>query len=134
MFFFLKYFTDKSQPPKHTDLKKPQESVSAQMSPMGAYSSMYPFYPQQQYMVPPDHQGPPKQLQPGNDYNKSKDPPLDLMTKPPQQQNQQQPLDGSVKDSSAGPTQGHHNSGNMLPNPMQPTKPMSHYYPFKYVD
>lgn len=124
---------DKSQPPKHTDLKKPQDSVTSQMAPMNSYSSMYPFYPQQQYMVPPDHQGAPKQHQPGNDYNKSKDPPLDLMTKPQQQQqSQQQPLDGSVKDtSSAGPPQSQHNSGNVLPNAMQPTKPMSHYYPFK---
>ena len=90
------------------------------MPPMGAYS-MYPFYQQQQYMVPQDHQGPPKPQPPGGDYSKSKDPPLDLMTKP-QQPMQQQPLDGS-KDSSV--------PGGPLPNTMQPAKPISQYYPFQ---
>lgn len=102
---------------------------------MSSYGNMYPYYSQQQqYMVAPEHQGPPKQQQPGNDYTKSsKDPPLDLMTKPQQQpQSQQQPLDGSLKDtSSAGAPQGQHNSGNVLPNTLQPTKPISHYYPYK---
>lgn len=116
--------SDKSQPPKHPDAKKVPEGAPPQIASLGGYS-MYPFYPQQQYMVPPEHQGPKppvsqSSLQPSSpaEYNKSKDPPLDLMTKPVQ------PNEPPSKESNVPP------QSPAGPGPQNPNKPIPHFYPY----
>lgn len=139
-------FKDKLQAVKHPGDVMPKKGgetipTQAQMGPLSGYG-MYPYYahPQQPYIVPPpsqqvppnDHSNgksqplanipslPPSALQ---DYNKMKEPPLDLMTKPASQ-----PIDGmppvSMKDnnmSHSGPP----------PPVMSQAKFMGNFYPYK---
>lgn len=114
---------DKTQTSKHPEnVKKINDGPPAQIGPLSGYN-MFPFYPQQPYL-PPDHQGinkPPSvqsTLNPSavQDYNKVKEPPLDLMTKP--SSNSQDPLALSKENSSASPQ-------------APPSKFMGNYYPYK---
>lgn len=140
-------FKDKSQAAKHPgDVlpKKGGEPIppQAQIGPLAGYG-MYPFYshPQQPYMVPPpSQQVPPNEHSNGKpqpsanippmppsvlpDYNKMKEPPLDLMTKPAPQ-----PIDGmppvSMKDNNLS------HSGPPPPPVMSQAKFMGNFYPYK---
>lgn len=122
---FIIYLTDKNQASKHAEsVKKINDGPPAQIGPLGGYN-MFPFYPQQPYL-PPDHQSinkPPSvqsTLNPSavQEYNKVKEPPLDLMTKP--SSNSQDPLALPKENSSASPQ-------------APPSKFMGNYYPYKYV-
>lgn len=111
--------TDKTQSSKHPEsVKKITDGPPAQIGPLGGYN-MFPFYPQQPYL-PPEHQGmnKPPSLNPSTvqDYNKVKEPPLDLMTKP--SSNSQDPLALSKENSNASPQ-------------APPSKFMGSYYPYK---
>lgn len=122
---FQNLFTDKNQASKHPEsVKKINDGPPAQIGPLGGYN-MFPFYPQQPYL-PPEHQGinkPPSvqsTLNPSavQEYNKVKEPPLDLMTK--SSSNSQDPLALPKENSSASPQ-------------APPSKFMGNYYPYKYV-
>lgn len=114
---------DKSQSVKHSDVKKVPEGGPPQMPPLGGYG-MYQFYSQQPYLVPPDHQPtkPPSQssMPPSSpaEYNKNKEPPLDLMTKSAQSNDP-----NNVKEANISTSTG--------PGAPTPTKPISHFYPYK---
>lgn len=103
-------------------MKKINDGAPAQLGPLTGYN-MFPFYPQQAYL-PPEHQSinKPSSVQSAlnpsavQDYNKVKEPPLDLMTKP--SNNSQDPLALSKENSNAS-TQA------------QPSKFMANYYPYK---
>lgn len=145
----LGMFKDKSQAAKHPGDVMPKKSGETipsqpQISPLTGYG-MYPFYshPQQPYIVPPPSQpGPPNEHSNGKsqpsiniptmppsalqDYNKLKEPPLDLMTK-----SASQPIDGmppvSLKDNNLS------HSGPPQPPPpvMSQAKYMGNFYPYK---
>lgn len=137
-------FKDKSQAPKHPgDImpKKGGETIppQAQIGPLTGYG-MYPFYPhpQQPFIVPPPSQVPPSEHSNGKsqpsanvpsslpiqDYNKLKEPPLDLMTKPSAQSNDGMPP-VSLKDNNLS------HSGPPPPPVMSQAKFMGNYYPYK---
>lgn len=106
--------------------KKPSETNPSQLGPMSGYG-MYPFYTQSQYMLPPDHQqnkGPISQSQlatqsvPGDYSNKNKEPPLDLMNKPPSSHGNESSIGPGIKEGNGPP-------------PTQPNKIMPHYYSYK---
>lgn len=137
-------FKDKSQATKHPADVIPKKAgdiipPQSQMGPLTGYG-MFPFYPhhQQPYLVSQQPQTPGTQQippadhangkQPPNtnpaaapDYNKIKDPPLDLMTKP-----SAQPMDTSpavsIKDNLPH---------SITPPTMTQAKFMGNYYPYK---
>lgn len=119
--------------------KKVGEAIppQAQISPLTGYG-MFPYYshPQQPYMVPP----PPSSAQPGppnehsngkpqppplqvQDYNKMKEPPLDLMTKPAAP-----PIDGMPPVSMSDKNMPH--AGPPPPH-MSQAKFMGNFYSYK---
>ncbi|XP_055540304.1 zinc finger protein 609 isoform X2 [Wyeomyia smithii] len=129
--------------------KKTNEGVQGQMGPLSSYG-MYPYYPGMPHQPPyyaPDHSGktphighsPLSSSGAAMDY-KNKEPPLDLMNKPNQQQQQIAPppsqpgqsphtqmLPGEVsaqvnKDGPVTPL-AHPNAGKM----------MQHFYPYGYM-
>lgn len=116
--FILYFFADKSQPSKHSEIvKKTVDGTPTQLGPLGGYG-IYPFYTTQPpYPYPPDHtninkSGSQSLSSAGQDYNKVKEPPLDLMTKPPSSESLAPP-----KESNTGP-------------PAPQSKFMSNYYPY----
>lgn len=133
--FSLK-ITDKSKISQLPDAKKAQESGAAALSSLGSYS--YPFYSQSSFFSP-DSTKPPGM--PPADYTtkNNKEPPLDLMNKPPQ-------MESGSKESGPGNSQGLSQPSPQQPPPSQQPAPpqpptnnspasklMQHYqhYPYK---
>lgn len=105
------------------DVKKPQEpGALSSMSSLTSPYSQYPFNSvYQQGFFSSEAQGvksalsqPPLQSAPA-DYQKNKEPPLDLM-------NKSQPSDGSMKDSGGNNNQQGNHPGKLMPHYNYPYK------------
>ncbi|XP_058820485.1 zinc finger protein 608 isoform X2 [Topomyia yanbarensis] len=128
--------------------KKPNEGIPGQLAPLSGYG-MYPYYPGMPHQPPyyaPDHTGKPPGLghSPlGSNANvdyKNKEPPLDLMNKPNQHQQQQPPPsqqgqpphNQQLLTGDIGSQANKEATGVPLTHPGA-GKMMQHFYPYGYM-